>query len=274
MSETIRFDKSGELHLADVPGSGLSKKDPNAKSGNPLHDTRSGKFGTGSRAPKTEPPANVDPLAFARMMDAVRDAARNFDMFDEGDVQEFLQGRAKDPSVIDNLAFLEMVKNQRLDDIVDILDQQLRSSGSKPFGSRKVKITAPRGFLKRAIGGLDADQIAQAMHRLEGRGHDRDRVDDFFDKKRAGSPQAKGKRDAIQASDFDPVSLSRSLDLTALKERVENHNSAVELARTIVENIPQPVVNVTPQITVEAPKGEKVIERDEKGLIKRVKDAG
>jgi hypothetical protein len=215
----MRFDKEGKLEFADVPGSGVSRVDPNAASGNPRHDTRSGKFGEGPGAGEgTPPPGNVDPLAWARMQDAVRDAAREFEDFDEGDVQEFLKARARDPSVVDNTQFLEMVRQQHLNDIADILDQQLRGSGSKPTAKRRVKVTAPRGYLRRALAGLSSDEVAQVMHRLEARGHDRDDVDNFFGKKGVRDPDAQGKRDAIEASDLQLPSKDGDIIVTLTSE--------------------------------------------------------
>ena len=205
------FDRSGKIVsvddvlLADVPGAGVSRIDPNARSGNPRHDVRSGKFGQGGggRAPKIPAPANVDPLAFARLTDAVRDAARQFDDFDEGDAQEFLAARARDPSAVDLQAFIAMVREQHVTDLIDILDQQMRGSGLKRMGRRMVKVQAPRGYLQRALRGLEEAEISAMMQRLEARGHDRADVDKFFDKKvgeeRTEAP--KQRRDQVAASD-------------------------------------------------------------------------
>ena len=214
---TLYFDDKG-VQLADVPNAGASRVDPNAVSGNPRHDVRSGKFGSGGGGQQrgTPPPANVDPLEWARMQDAVRDAAREFDDFDEGDVAEFLKARARDPSVVDNAAFLLMVRQQHINDIADILDQQLRTSGSLPSGKRKVRVSAPRGYMKRALAGLNADEVAQVMSRLEARGHDRTRVDDFFDRKKIGTPEAKGKRDAVAATAFDATTAFKTDPLASI----------------------------------------------------------
>ena len=105
------------------------KADPNAKSGNPFHDKRSGKFGEGGgngskRGPETPP--DTDPLDFARMLDAVREAARIFDAPDEAQIREFLQGRAANPAQVDINQFMTGVRAQQVSDIVDVLDQKLR----------------------------------------------------------------------------------------------------------------------------------------------------
>jgi hypothetical protein len=278
VSPRLEIDESGfPVLLADVPNAGVSKLAIGQRSGNPRHDTRSGKFGSGGgkqRAPTIPPPANVDPLEFARMTDAVRDAAREFDDFDEGDALEFLKARAKDPSVIDIQQFLQLVRQQHITDLVDILDNQLRSSGVKPFGRRKVKVTAPRGYARRAVSGLTDDEVAEIMHRLESRGHTTEDVDDFFDKRRPANGDAKGKRNAIAAStQWSADLIDEALYEVELGE-IDHDNSAalaVHLAQTISENIKMPEVRVEPNIYVQVPaeKPKKII-RDSRGLISEV----
>lgn len=198
---TVAFDRNG-IELADVPDSGgVSVRKTGSKGGNPRHDSRSGKFTEGSKSKRREPPPNTDPLEYARMIDAVRDAAREFDMFDEGDIREFLQGRAKAPDQVDIQQFMNAVTEQRMTDIVDILDQQLRSGGSRKRGRRKVRVAAPKGFLTRALRQLDGEQVAKIMHRLEAMGHDPDDVDRFFDGRIKVVEEAREKRAAINASD-------------------------------------------------------------------------
>lgn len=204
----VELDEHGfPVLLADVPGSGVSKVDTNAASGNPRHDTRSGKFGEGGQRAQQGPtaPPNADPVEWARFLDAVREAAREFDAPDIGDIQDFLKGRAKDPARVDAEAFLKAVTEQRLADIVDLLDQQMRS-GSPMMGRnrRRVQIKAPKGFLKRAISQLDESSLAELGHRLEAMGHDPAEVDAFL--KGRTKPEQHDKIDeakaSIQASDL------------------------------------------------------------------------
>ncbi len=261
------------VELADVPGSGVSNVAPGTPSGNPRHDTRSGKFGSGGgkqRAPTIPTPANVDPLEFGRMTDAVRDAARQFDDFDEGDAQEFLAARARDPDAVDLQAFLDMVRQQHVTDLVDIIDQQLRSSGIKPFGRRTVKVTAPRGYVRKTVKNLSDDEVAQIMHRLESRGHDAKDVDRWFDTRRPANGDAKGKRNAVQASDWSADLLEEAT--IELETSAENQEGAVQLAIALAEKIatsmPAPQVEVHPVVNVHMPgeKAKKII-RNERGLI-------
>ena len=208
MSETGRvvLDAGGfPVLLADVAPSGVAKIDPDAAGGNPAHDTRSGKFAPKAGEEDEQPPPNTTPLEFSRMLDAVRDAAREFDDPDVGDIQEFLQGRAKAPDQVDVQNFLLAVLEQRKNDIVDILDQNIRSSGSLPQGRRKVRISAPRGYVRKAMGGMNDSMLAEVMHRLEARGHSREAVDAYFEGKVKDETRSSAteKRNAVQASEWE-----------------------------------------------------------------------
>lgn len=162
--------------LADVPNAGRSKLDPNAKSGNPAHDVRSGKFGKMGPKPKEEPPANSDPLEYQRMLDAVRDAARQFDTIDEATIGEFLKGRAKFPEAVNLQQFMQAVVEQRKTDLVDLLSEQLRG-GPK----RKVRLTVPRNFVKTSLANLDQPMRDEIAQRLIARGHAEATVRKFFE---------------------------------------------------------------------------------------------
>lgn len=199
----MRFDERGNIVLADVPNAGASRVDSNARSGNPRHDVRSGKFGAGGnqQVQRPAPPANVDPVEYARMFDAVREAAREFDNPQEGDIRDFIKGRANAPDQVDIQQFLQQVVEQRKNDLVDLLDQSMRSSGPLSRGRRKVRLSAPRGYMRRLVGSLDEDQLAEVMHRLEAMGHDRADVDAFFNGRHENVDNAKTRRDAISASD-------------------------------------------------------------------------
>jgi hypothetical protein len=165
--------------LADVPNAGVSNPAPGQVSGNPLHDIHSGKFGSGGGDPSQTGPPNTDALAVARMMDAVRQAARSLTAIDDNTVAKFLSQRSIAPDQVDAAAFLQAVLEQRNNDVVDILDQQIRSGGPIMRGSW-VRVNSPRGFLKKLIGSLSASDVSVVMHRLEAMGHDEKAVHDFF----------------------------------------------------------------------------------------------
>lgn len=276
----MRYWDDRGVELAEVPSAGVSNIDPNAKSGNPRHDVRSGKFGDAPGDQNQDPqPPNIDPLEWARLRDAVRDAARQFEDFGEGEAKEFLSARARDPSQVDMQQFLTMVRSAHLDDLSDILDEQIRATGILPRASRRVTVKAPKGYVRKALNGLDADEIAQVMHRLEARGHDQTAIDAFFDKRnpKQHGDEAKAKRDAIQASDsgwsgmeFFAEAQEPEVDEALVGAHMDH---AIQMAEALAKNMQPPVVTVQPQITVEAPKTRSVrkdVRRDESGLITQV----
>jgi len=184
MSPVLTDEMGLPILLAEVPNAGVSSVDPNAKSGNPLHDKNSGKFSEGGGGPQTvnplSPPDNVDPMEWKRRVDAVRDAAREFDQLAIGDIKEFLAGRSTrelDPGELDQ--FLADVNEQRITDAVDILDRQIRTKDENfERGRRTVKLQAPRGWVKSVISTLDDDRLAEIINRLQARGHDRAKLED------------------------------------------------------------------------------------------------
>jgi hypothetical protein len=193
----VRWGKDG-VRLADVPNAGVTvRRKTQARGGNPRHDARSGKFGTGSRPKPTPAPANVDPLEYARMLDAVRDAARTLGTLDEASITEFVQARANSPEAVDIANFMVMVQEQRKADLVDILDDSLRGARK----GKKIKLKAPRGHVQALMRAIGSDELSEIMTRLEAMGHDREDVDRFFDGRIAVAEEAKRKRDAVAASD-------------------------------------------------------------------------
>jgi hypothetical protein len=122
---------------------------------------------------RTSIPDGVDPDAWHRRQDMVRAAARENDDMDAGDLKEFLKGRVPDMSQIDQEAFLRDVRAQRMDDLLDILDQQTRPKiVGMQISRRMVKTVAPKGFARRVFNGLSDDEIINLIKRLEGRGYD------------------------------------------------------------------------------------------------------
>ena len=166
--------------LADVPNAGVSKTDPNATSGNPRHDVHSGKFGAGGpgQQPQKTPP-NTSQLDYARMLDAVRQAARSLKGIDQANIQKFLDRRAIAPDQVDVAQFLRLVMDQRNNDVIDIIDQQFRSGGPIQRGSW-VRVSTPRGNLKKLTGSLAPEDVSIVMHRLEAMGHTAKDINKFF----------------------------------------------------------------------------------------------
>lgn len=187
----VRDDEGTLVLLANVPGAGVSRADPDARGGNPRHDIRSGKFAPGARRaqdkaqrdlqnPSARQPRatrqGADPTALdaqRRRDDAVRDAARTLGRLDPGTIEGFLQDRAVDPGAVDVQAFLLDVQEARLDDIADMLHDRLAGAGGGIISGRgKVRVKGPRSWIRTAFNGLEDDDVVSVVRRLEARGHD------------------------------------------------------------------------------------------------------
>lgn len=172
----------GQVAAQNVTG-GVVRR--GARSGNPNSDPGSGQFtGPGGRtaaAPEPEVvaqtrtlPQGVTQEMWERRLDTVRDAARELDDMGAGDAKEFLRGR---PNIVMSQVnidlFLQDVRAQRMDDLLDILDSQLRSRVQGMRRSRRfVRVAAPKGWTTRVFAGLDDEEVLTLVKRLEGKGWD------------------------------------------------------------------------------------------------------
>lgn len=276
----MRWDKNGKVILADVAPSGVSRVDPNATSGNPRHDTRSGKFGAGGGGRRGAPkPANADDLAFARMVDKVRQAAKEL-KGEPGveEIQKWLKGKVDNPGQVDAEGFLKLVQQQRMSDLVDAIDNRLRGAG---LINKGIKTVASRGHIKSILSKLTPDQIADVTHRLEALGNPTKNIDKFIGKRVAeGTLDAAAvRRQKLAASDYDIPALGieympevLELDLntrtrTPDMAAVEMAEAMVRLAEAQQQQQP-PVIHVTPQVTVNVPPRNTKLVRDPKtGII-------
>lgn len=261
--EQIAYDSNGfPVLLADVAPAGVSKIDPNAKSGNPRHDVRSGKFSPGGGPKKrTDPPANVTRVDYARMTDAVREAARQIPDLDEAKLMAFIQKRAQNPAAVNIQAFMQMVSSQQMSDIVDVVAAQV----GKVSG---LKLTAPRGYLKKVLAGRSEDDIAEILERLQARGVDPEVANKFMFGRKAPKPKVEAS-DSAHLIDFEVLEFDEPESPPPAPEfPVEMANLIAENALKSVENfaknVPQPIVNVH----VPPPGPMKVTPvRDERGII-------
>lgn len=262
------------VELADVPNAGTTTVDHDAQSGNPNHDSRSGKFAKGGSGNGPEAPDNVDIVEWYRMLDAARDAAREFDMPDEGDIKEFLAGRARNPGQVDVQGFLQRVMVEKLNDAVDVLDQQMRQGGSLVRGRRRVRVVAPRGYMKRLINQLDDDHIAQLAERLEARGHAAEEVDAFLlgrvkEDRQESIRSKKRTPEAVAASNWE----AEALVFDDERPDEENGVYAADVAKEILSHMPQPIINLEVPVTIEGNKPvKKIVHRDARGLIEFVEE--
>lgn len=246
------------LLLADVPSAGVSNISTTQKSGNKAHDARSGKFGvTSGKKPKQQP---ADSKELHRMLAAVRDAAREFDNPSEGDLREFLKGRAAHPDRVDIQNFMEQVKQQRLVDLADMLDQQFRSTGPMKQGRRKVRVSAPRGFVRKSLRNLTPDDVSHIGHLLITRGHSEEEVSKFF--------ADKGYNDVTFSAEYDFTVEDVEVMSEAAEQRGELHFTAA--LREAIAELP------APQITIQVPEPKPrrvLVERDpETKLIKSINE--
>lgn len=143
-----------------------------------------------SPAPVAEPEIEAPPLErsvkpedvgwdeWTRRQDAVSSLAREYDEVEEGDIREFLQGRTDRDLGDDEVAQLHHdIKTHRISDITDVFDGQLRSTADRlKRGRRTVRISAPKGWLKRAFGKLDQEGVERVAAHLISRGHDTDTI--------------------------------------------------------------------------------------------------
>ena len=193
----LSVDEHGAPILLAVraPGQVAAQPDPSgavilrgAASGNPQADPVTGRFAgkaqgravsqQGNDVVVTQQtrtlPQGIDEATFEKRHDIIREAAREMDKMGAGDAKDFLKGRVADLSSVNIDLFLKDVQAQRLDDLVDIFDAQLRNKVASMTRARRfVRVTAPKGWTTRVFAGLDDDQVIKLVTRLEGKGWDK-----------------------------------------------------------------------------------------------------
>lgn len=124
-------------------------------------------------------PEGVDPKEWARRMDAVRSAAREFDEHSLEDLREWLQGRTtRDLEENELEEFLADLRRQRLSDLLDVLENSIRRSLPLRGRSRRtVRMAAPRGWVRKTLTGLKDAEIADLHRRLQARGFSSEELD-------------------------------------------------------------------------------------------------
>jgi hypothetical protein len=192
----LGVDENGAPILLAVraPGQVAAQPDPSgvvilrgASSGNPQADPVTGRFaGKAQGRTVTQQgndvtvvqqtrtlPQGMDEATFEKRHDIIREAAREMDKMGAGDAKDFLKGRVADLSSINIDLFLRDVHAQRLDDLVDIFDTQLRNKVASMSRARRfVRVAAPKGWTNRVFAGLDDAQVVKLVTRLEGKGWD------------------------------------------------------------------------------------------------------
>lgn len=178
--ELARDERGAPVLLAANAPRGVTGPGGNvvpSTSGNPAHvpagQPGGGRFGTRvGGAPSTQQgpraPAGVQPEEWARRLDAVREAAREFETFSAQDISEWLRGKTTRPLTDDEIkGFMADVRAQQLTDLVDILDQGERGSRRQ---RRHVRVFAPRGYTRKTLNSLQPDELKLLVQRLRSRG--------------------------------------------------------------------------------------------------------
>lgn len=113
-------------------------------------------------------PTTMNHVEWARRMDAVREAAREFEQLTDQDLKERLRGVTNKPLDDTEIsAFRADVRAVQLDDLVDLLDQAERG---KLRGRRTVRVTAPRGYVLKTLKALSSVELGELVSRLSARG--------------------------------------------------------------------------------------------------------
>lgn len=119
-------------------------------------------------------PEDVGWDEWQRRQNAVKSLAREYDEVDQGDIREFLKGRTSRDLTEEEIGQLHHdIRSHRVSDITDVLDSQLRSTVDQMKRARRtVRVSAPKGWLKRAFNNLDQKGVEQVVAHLASRGHD------------------------------------------------------------------------------------------------------
>jgi hypothetical protein len=150
--------------------------------------------------PEENPPPDTTDLSDVRMHDAARQAARGLNTIDDNSMEKYLTKRAVDHESVDREKFVRMVRDQRNHDVVDIIDQHLRTGGPRMRGAW-VRVVSPRGYLGKLVASLSPADISIVMHRLQAMGHDEEAIHKFF----AGRIAEEDHAVAVTAKPAQPV---------------------------------------------------------------------
>mgnify|MGYP007083434009 CR=1 FL=1 len=131
--------------------------------------------------PKHEPAPVAPSYEEGRRRDAVREAAREFETLDEQDLKERFRGittRELDESDLTELRL--DIREQQLDDLIDILHQLHMG---KLRARRYVRMSAPRGYLRKTLWAITPEEYTELVDRLRARGWKPEDLVDGLDKR-------------------------------------------------------------------------------------------
>lgn len=214
-----------------------------------------------------------------RRQDAVRTIAREFDAVDHGDIREFLAGKTtRDLSDDEVGQILHDIQAQRVFDLTEIFDEQLRSGSERLKRARRtVRVQAPRGWVKRAFSTLDERAVGQVAARLIQRGHDPETIKEkvvnrIRDEEVRANINTKIDNEELSV-EFDAGAFTQP-PMVSLEQPISMERAlefATEMAETVARNMPVPDIYVEVPVNVGGTK-KKIKRNAETGLIEEVED--
>ncbi len=104
----------------------------------------------------------------ASRRDLVRELAREFEDLSAQDIRERLPSSTALNYTASEISQIQQdVRRQVIDDLVDVLDQRHRG---KLRARRTVRLTAPRGYVRKLVAGLSESEVVDVRARLSTRG--------------------------------------------------------------------------------------------------------
>jgi len=227
-----------------------------AASGNPNVDPASGRFAGKASGRSVQQqggdvvvvqqtrtlPQGVTQAQWEKRQDIVRAAARTLRDIDPAKAKAYLDAHPDVNSSQVNIdMFVSDVKAAKLDDLVDLLDQNVNATAVKVAGSKT--------YVKSALRGLDEASIVNVVTRLQGRGWDAADVSKFVVSKinnaavktRLEQSFGEAKPKSGKTNLEDPLVVAE----TGVWE--EDPDEGVALADAlgrVASQMPQPVINV------------------------------
>lgn len=101
--------------------------------------------------------------------DIITDAARTPNL-DNDSLYQYLEGRGIAITEQNKEQYFELVKNKRLDDLVDYLHLHMREKVKGVSKEGTIRLVLPTGYLRKSFSGLEKEDIQLVLTRLQGRG--------------------------------------------------------------------------------------------------------
>lgn len=183
----VMFATRAPGQVAAQPESSGAIVQRGARSGNSKFDPRTGRFagsggggkgkpkgGTGNATGPARDPSqgNVDPVEAQRRRDMVRTAANLADEMNLTEASQWLANFGIDTATADVGAFLNDVRRQRIDHLVDTMVPNLRATVDARKEGQVVNLRAPKSWSSSVLRSLTDGELLQLHQRLVGQGFD------------------------------------------------------------------------------------------------------